>query len=115
MDDLDTQRQRAAHNQSLFREVNERIATLSRRFASELQPNFYVCECLDTTCTEMLALTFGEYERIREHGHFFVLPGHEDRAVETVVEANDKYIVVEKLGVGAEIAETMNPRDEGAV
>ena len=115
MDDLNTRRERAAHNQSLFREVNERIETLSQRFASELQPSYYVCECLNTSCTEMLELTFGEYERLREQGRrFFVLPGHEDLEVEDVVEATDRYVVVEKTGVGAEIADSMNPRKDGA-
>lgn len=115
MDDLDTRRERAARNQSLFREVDERIAALSRRFAAELQPSSYICECLDTTCTATLELSFGEYERLRQQGRrFFLLPGHEDPAVEDVVEATESYLVVEKLGVGAEIADSTNPRSGGA-
>jgi hypothetical protein len=43
-----------------------------------------------------------------------VLPGHEDLEVEDVVEATDRYVVVEKTGVGAEIADSMNPRKDGA-
>jgi hypothetical protein len=114
MDDLATQRERAAHNQSLFREVNERIAALSRRFASEPWAPSYLCECLDTSCTEMLELTFDEYDRLRELGRrFFVLPGHEDPAVEDVVGVTDRYVVVEKIGVAAEIADSMNPRRNG--
>lgn len=110
MDDLDVRRERAARNQSLFREVNERIASLSRRFSAELLPSSYVCECLNTACAELLDLPFGEYERLREQGRFFVLPGHEDPAVEVVVEATDSYLVVEKVGAGAEIADALNPR-----
>ena len=114
MDDLDARRQRAAHNQSLFREVNERIAALSERFATELRPNGYLCECLDTKCTETMEIPHNEYERLRERGaRFFVLPGHEDPAVENVVEETLHYLVVEKIGVGREIAESMNPRNAG--
>ena len=115
MDDIEMRRERAARNQSLFREVNERIASLSRRFEAELMPTSYICECLDTACTALLELPFGEYERLRAQGRFFVLPGHEDPAVEVVVQATDRYLVVEKIGAGVEIADALNPRKVRAV
>ncbi len=115
MDDLDTRRKRAALNQSLFREVNERIASLSSRYANELRPNLYICECLSTDCSATLELTHHEYERFREQGsRFFVLPGHEDPAVEDVVEATEQYVVVEKIGVASAVAESTNPRRNGS-
>lgn len=108
MDDLDSRRRRAAHNQSLFREVNERIADLSAKYAVELATNGYVCECLDMSCAESVQLAHDEYERLREDGNcFFVVPGHEDPAVEVVVEATRRYLVVKKIGVGAETAEEL--------
>lgn len=115
MDALDTRRVRAAHTQSLFREVNERIATLVREYRDEERPVDYICECLDTGCTETVELSQSEYERLRERGtRFFVLPGHEDGAVEVTVAETAQYLIVEKLGAGGEVAETMNPRNRGA-
>ena len=113
MDELDTRRERAAQNQAIFREVNERIAALSRRYASALQPSGYVCECFDTGCVEILELTPDQYELLRSSGtRFIVLPGHEAPAFENVVERTDQYVVVEKTGVGSEITAALNPRAE---
>ena len=114
MDDLDKRRERAALNQSLFREVNERIAELSQRFADELRPNQYVCECLNTDCSATIELPLDEYERLREDGaRFFVLPGHEDPAVEDIVETTEQYVIVEKIGVASAVAESTSPRRNG--
>lgn len=111
MDDIDTRRERAARNQSLFREVNERIVELSLRFGDATRPNAYLCECLNTGCTATIEVPYDEYERLREQGNrFFVLPGHEDPAVEDVVETTPQYVVVEKIGVASEIAEAADPR-----
>lgn len=115
MNDLDSRRVRAAQNQPLFREVNERIAALSRRYAAELLPIGYLCECGDTACGETLQLSHDEYEQLRARGTcFLVLRGHEDLAVEHVVEEADAYLVVEKIGVGSDIAMSMDPRRAGA-
>jgi hypothetical protein len=115
VDDLDKRRERAALNQSLFREVNERIAELSHRFVEELRPSQYVCECLNTNCSATIELPLDEYERLREHGaRFFVLPGHEDPAVEDIVEITEQYVVVEKIGVASAVAESTSPRRIGA-
>ena len=114
MSDLDIRRERAAHNQSVFREVNERIAAISNRYAEELLPIAYLCECLDTKCTETVELSPSAYEALRADGHrFVVLPGHEEPAVEATVEETLRYLIVEKVGVGRTIAETMDPRHAG--
>lgn len=110
MDRIDRRRERAALNQSLFREVNERIRELAVH-SGELRPDTYICECLSTECAEPVDLSHDQYERLRERGRrFFVLPGHEDPAVEDVVEATEGYLVVEMTGVCGEVAESMNPR-----
>jgi 3,4-dihydroxy-2-butanone 4-phosphate synthase len=99
---------RAAHNQSLFREVNERIAALSNRFAPDVPTNGFVCECLDMGCADTIQLTPAEYERLRaDDNQFVVVPGHEDSAVEQVVAATDHYLVVKKLGAGGALAEEL--------
>ena len=100
-------RARAAKNQSLFREVNERIGTLPRDALYSL----FICECLDETCSEHVSLTFEEYEHVRSGSNrFLVLPGHEVPEVEETLEQTDRFYVVAKLGVGALIAEHLDPR-----
>ena len=105
--ELDVQRERAAKNQSLFREVNERIEEL----ASSASFVEFICECANEECSELVSLTRAEYERIRSGSNrFFVIAGHELPAVEQTVETTDRYLVVSKLGAGAPVAERLDPR-----
>jgi hypothetical protein len=106
--DLELQRQRAAKNQSLFREVNERIEDL----ASPASFSDFICECMDQGCDEQVPMTLEEYEHIRAHpNRFFVLPGHEVAIVEETVEVTDRFVVVSKLGSGASMAMQLDPRN----
>jgi hypothetical protein len=106
-DGLDARRHRAAKNQSLFREVNERIGQLAGPASSAA----FVCECLQEECDQPVSMSRAEYEQIRsDPNRFFVLAGHEFAEVEDVVETRDGYLIVKKLGVGADVAETLDPR-----
>ena len=105
--DIEMRRERAAKNQALFREVNERIEELSKPAYSRA----FICECCNVECNQTLAITIEEYERMRSDGNrFAVLPGHEDRDVEDVVEATERYLIVAKLGSGGTLAEQLDPR-----
>ena len=115
--DLDATRVRAGKNQSLFREVNERIEQLARGNPSifeELHSSRTIdlaCECMDETCTQGVTMTIGEYEQVRaESNSFFVLPGHDVSDVEAIVREETAYVVVRKLGAGAPVAEKLDPR-----
>jgi hypothetical protein len=111
LSELDAQRQRAAKNQSLFREVNERIEDLAASAAFTM----FICECMDESCDESVSLTIQEYEHIRsDSNRFLVLPGHEISNIERVVEANERYLVVAKLGAGELVAEGLDPRKRNA-
>jgi hypothetical protein len=104
------QERRVAANESLVRDVNERIGEGARRLADE-GPIEFLCECADYTCSESTPLTLEEYERVRAHPDWFVLiPGHEAASVERIVETNDRYLIVEKLGAGADVARERDPR-----
>lgn len=106
---LEDQRRRAATNQSLFREINERIEDLASSTFTE-----FICECHNSECDERIPLTLEEYEAIRaESAWFFVLPGHEVPAIEAIVESNVRYTVVKKLGVGEAVAGRFDPRGRG--
>ncbi len=106
--ELDVRRERAAKNQSLFREVNERIEDLSSSSAFTA----YVCECLDTECEQAVSMTGEEYEHVRSDGNrFFVLCGHQLGDLEEIVETADRFLVVEKLGRGRRVAMRLDPRN----
>ncbi len=101
---------RIARPESLFREVNERIAESAERFGADEAE--FVCECSDPECAARLETTLEEYERVRADGATFLLvPGHEDTSVEAVVEREDEHAVVEKTDPKvAPVARELNPR-----
>ncbi|MFL5962934.1 MAG: hypothetical protein ACJ757_08605 [Gaiellaceae bacterium] len=107
LSDLELQRRRAAKNQSLFREVNERIEDL----AASATFSTFICECMDETCDASVSMTVEEYEHVRSHSNsFVVLPGHEVPGVEATTESNHRYLIVTKLGAGQAVAEALDPR-----
>jgi hypothetical protein len=105
--DADHGRAKAARNQSLLREVNERIAEVSEE-VGEVQ---FLCECADLSCKAVLDMSLLEYESARSSPvRFPVLPGHDLPDVERVAEENERYAVVEKMGEAAEISAELDPR-----
>ena len=107
---VEQRRVHAAKNQSLFREVNERIRELRR----SSDPIDFACECTLDGCSDSMPLTMAEYEAVRSvPAHFAVLPGHEVAEVERVVAENGRYAVVEKLGAGERVAVAFDPRSRG--
>jgi hypothetical protein len=114
---LEARRVRAAKNQSLLREVNERIEQLAAGSPSifeEMQRSRTIdlaCECMDETCIGRVTMTIGDYEQLRASSNsFVVLPGHNVPDVEELVREETAYVVVSKLGAGAAVAEKLDPR-----
>ena len=98
-----------AQVQAFYRDVNERIAAISR----DLGPGSLeiLCECGAAACTERVMIPSDEYERVRsEATHFALLVGHEDQTVEHVVRARDGFLVVANYGVAATVARRTDPR-----
>jgi hypothetical protein len=89
--------ERIARAESLFRDVNERIAEAAQRFDSD--DAAFVCECSDQECTDSVDATLTEYEQARAEGtRFLMRPGHEDERVERVVERRGlRLAIVEKF------------------
>ena len=109
--DVDLRRTRAAKNQSIFRAVNQRIEEISEGFDLAAEMLDFVCECAHESCHERLKLTRGEYEAVRSvPTHFALKSGHEIADVEDIVENNDRFIVVAKLGAVSQTARKVNPR-----
>lgn len=107
----DARQERAARNESLFREVNERIGST----ATKLSPMFteFVCECADDSCFEHVSLTSEEYSSVRKMGpvYFILKPGHEVADIERVVGGEaERYEIVEKQDVAAKVAADLDPR-----
>jgi hypothetical protein len=106
----DESKQRIARNEDIFREINEGIRR-GRWPGEEDSVSGFRCECASLGCTQMLPLSFREYEHVREHPRrFIVAPGHERLDVETVVERRSEYLVVQKMGPAGEVAEAADPR-----
>lgn len=103
--------ERVARNETLFREVNERIKQVNTALATAEQADF-LCECGDQECTQPISLTVAEYEAVRRDAtHFAVSPGHVVPEIEVVLAENDRYAVVAKVDLeAAEIAEERDPR-----
>ena len=104
-----TREERAAANEAVFREVNERIKDIalaqeSRRFSA-------LCECSDPSCTATVEIDLDEYEAVRRHGaRFALVAGHDDPTIERIVDRADRFAVVEKAGAGADIVRERDPR-----
>ena len=104
---MDDHARKAAKNESLFRDVNERIDEL----VGEAWSPEFVCECPDEHCIEAVEISLEEYESIRTSPvRFAIMPGHDHPDFERVVEQNERYALVEKLGEAAEVARKLDPR-----
>jgi hypothetical protein len=94
---------RAAKNHVLFREVNERIYSLSEGFRSQPEDDglglALVCECGNGNCAVQVVVDTEKYSRIRQTStHFLVADGHELAGErERVVERSPRYVVVERV------------------
>ena len=101
---------RQATTEAIFRNVNERIAESAERFdADEAE---FVCECDDRSCTHRLEAPLDDYERVRaKPTRFLLAPGHENEAIEKVVERRGRFQVVEKFErTVVETVRSLNPR-----
>jgi hypothetical protein len=112
----ETTPERLARTESLFREVNERIAESAERFdADEAE---FVCECADAECTHRVEASLDDYERVREEPTaFLVVDGHQDPRVEASAERDpdgDSAVARKLHPDAARVARASDPRDDDA-
>jgi hypothetical protein len=109
---MSSRQERVAKNEVVFREINERIIALDDGLAGkDNEPLVIVCECGDVACHERVEVTRAEYEEVREEPtHFIVRAGHEDLTVARVVGQENGFVVEEKHGDAAVVAEEHDPR-----
>jgi hypothetical protein len=95
--------ERNARAQVLYREVNDRIYEVQETFGSPPSIQL-VCEC-GRGCSDRITLTSAEYARLRQKStDFLVAPAHHAPEVDRVVEDHGSWLLVEAVGVAAEIA-----------
>jgi hypothetical protein len=110
---MDERERRMAENETLFREVNERVDDTAADFvgADETSTCEYFCECANADCTFRVALTHAQYANLRaDPRQFVVLPLHFTPEVETLVTKNEGYWLVRKTGEAGEYVERLDPR-----
>lgn len=101
----ETRPERAAANQSAFRELNDELEAVSDDGLVT-----FLCECADTSCAEFITLPRAAYERVRENGTWFVVAPaalHVIGEAEVVVERHPSYWVVSKIGTAGDVAEDL--------
>lgn len=102
---------RAAKNEILLRDYNERVQAHHKWVGSAFPE--WACECANKRCPEQVLLSIEEYEAVRaEPTHFLISPSseHVNPEIERVVQREERYWVLEKVGVGAVVAEAFDPR-----
>lgn len=108
--------EKVARNEAVLREANERIAGTAKELGMTdegLLP--FICECADTSCTQILQLTTDEYQQVRASPTTFInARGHEVNALGwgRVVDEFDRYSIVAKLGDAAEVVQELDARSE---
>ena len=110
----DWRQARIANNEASFREINDRLEQGLQQVRHQPELQHFVCECGDSTCGEMIALTFEEYQAVRRDSRrFAIVPGHVLPETERVVDGNDRYDVVEKFGHAVEVVDAADDRAPG--
>ena len=111
----DQSQERAARNENLFRQLNDRLHDLAVIDGSPDPLERFVCECDRTSCSLLVELTAAEYRGVRDDDRRFLVfpdPSHTSPELETVVERHDRYWVVEKRGTAGIEAEHLAQEEQ---
>jgi len=99
-----------AERQNTFRRANERIEAVAAMLGYDGARPF-ICECSRDGCTLRIDVSRDAYEAVRSHAsRFLTRLGHEYDELETVVELDGGFQVVEKYGTAGAIALAGDPR-----
>lgn len=104
---------RVAANQTMFREVNERIKEVSEHVGAIDGGPEFLCECADEECVERIQLSLDQYESLRDNPRRFVVVSGHQVDVERVVADHGAFLIVEKRGEAGELAAELDGSDEG--
>ena len=103
---MDAREKRLALNETMFREINERLESRILVYTGDPEPELMVlCECANPDCIERLTLSPDEYAEVRSDSRQFVIvPGHEYIDIEEIVYRTDRFEIVRKTGGAGDIA-----------
>jgi hypothetical protein len=103
---------RLAENEALARDVNERVGEVAAAWYPHGEPLEFVCECSRDDCTHRVHLRMEEYREVRSRPVWFaVVPDHIEPEIERSVKTLGDALVVEKTGVGRDVAEETAPNN----
>src|SRR4051812_42627643 len=105
--------ERAARNESVFRDANERIEQRLEELSLSDGRSPFLCECEDPLCTRPVRLTAEEYEAVRAYPDRFIIATDHTVGDADVVTRRDEFHVVRKRGVEASVAAQLDPRRDG--
>lgn len=109
---LQRRRSQAQRAQSFFREINDRVAELSKH--AHVSPPRFICECLCPDCGGTVALSLADYASVRsDPARFIVLAGHEDGETEVVLQRHAGWLVVQKPSEATTAGERGRSTDRG--
>ncbi len=98
-----------AENESVFRDVNERIEAAVVALDPPLELAPFLCECDDVACRETIPVSRAEYEHVRAEGDVFVVVRRHTGESE-ILEERETYAVIRKTGEEAAVARALDPR-----
>jgi hypothetical protein len=101
---MDPRQRRMTQNEALSRRINERIERARPRNGGTADT--FVCECVRADCNEALDMSHAAYVSVRSHPRrFAVVRAHVEPGIESIVEAHEGYVVVQKRGEAGRLAE----------
>lgn len=106
-----TKTRKLIENEAKFRQLNESLqkgfdqlqqTATEHGSTQDVSPPedeiYFLCECSDENCKERVLMTLERYTEIhKDRKQFVIVPGHEVPAVETLLEREDGFDIVEKL------------------
>jgi hypothetical protein len=108
--DESTIKRHLIENEATFRKLNKRMQKSlktsnnsvsavhhTRTDHDETTPMYFFCECSDENCQMPVKISPKSYNAIHEDdAKFILIPGHETKKIEDVVEKHEDYYVVKK-------------------
>lgn len=105
----DVRAARVARNEHVWREANSAIEAAVSNFAGESAHDRFLCECARRDCVTMIDIDLAEVRRAREDATtFIVAPEHVAPEHERVRERHDTWWLVQKIGMAAVVAESLD-------